>query len=256
MASKEFPSQKDFIRIMSFTIVCFSLIKMYKYTQGEGSIGRNLMLSIDMLYYGAVIVYCAFRCNAFRPFEDTRTSIRSLVSLGPSVVLLLSVGLVGGGISSGLEMLLPEFLQVDYPIMWFIPTVVIAPIAEEVIFRGYVFNGLEKRFSAKKTILLSAMMFGACHIYPQFILYGFIGGLALGYIYYHTRSLLICIIAHASVNFVGWKVHSHTITEAAGLTERSIFADVSAAIILVFVLYFMISFSIATIQKHSVMNCQ
>lgn len=253
MNYQSFPNKIDFIRIVLFTVVSFLLIQLYKYLGNISNLEEHQMLFVDVLYYGIIIGYCAFRYRGFR-LQNTSISIRTILLLVPSVVLLLAVGLIGGAISSGFELILPEFLQVSYPMMWFYSTVLIAPIAEEVIFRGFIFNGLEHRFSARETIFISAIVFGLCHIYPQFIIYGFIGGLALGYIYYHTRSLLICIIAHASTNFIGWKVQSNSPVVDASFTERSLLSDLSAGIVLIFVLYFIVSFSIALIQKNSVMK--
>ncbi|WP_027338599.1 CPBP family intramembrane glutamic endopeptidase [Halonatronum saccharophilum] len=79
---------------------------------------------------------------------------------------------------------------------------VLAPIFEEIIFRGIILEGLSTRHSKKVSIVVSALLFSAYHFNLIQLLPTFILGLFLGYVYIKTRSVLVCIYAHFVYNIV------------------------------------------------------
>ena len=102
----------------------------------------------------------------------------------------------------------PQFIEEGFEEMFlhpydaFISTVIKAPIFEEIFMRGIILGGLLNRYSPKKAIIISALIFGACHLnIPQFI-DATLGGLILGMIYYKTNSLFLCIVAHMTNNIL------------------------------------------------------
>ncbi|MCR4956457.1 MAG: CPBP family intramembrane metalloprotease [Lachnospiraceae bacterium] len=79
---------------------------------------------------------------------------------------------------------------------------VIAPILEEVVYRGIVFGNFKIVLNKWVAIGLSAAIFGLFHYnLPQF-LYAGILGVAFAYIYDKTGQLYTCIIGHAAANVV------------------------------------------------------
>ncbi len=80
---------------------------------------------------------------------------------------------------------------------------VLAPIAEEMLCRGIMMNGLKKRFSPKTALVLSAVIFGAMHIMaggPVLVIGCIIIGLIFGLTYHKTGSLTAAVIVHAAAN--------------------------------------------------------
>jgi membrane protease YdiL (CAAX protease family) len=77
----------------------------------------------------------------------------------------------------------------------------VAPISEEILYRGVLFQGLLNRFGPLAAALLSAFIFTIVHFYG---LYGTLGvgilGVALALVYHATRSLPAVIIFHAIYN--------------------------------------------------------
>lgn len=86
----------------------------------------------------------------------------------------------------------------------FILMVIAAPVLEEFIFRGIILDGLLKRYSPTKSILVSSLLFGLVHLNPWQFVTGFIIGIFSGWVYYRTRSLSFSIIIHAAVNLTGF----------------------------------------------------
>ena len=80
--------------------------------------------------------------------------------------------------------------------------VIVAPVTEEALFRGLVLRGFLIRYSVRKAILVSALLFGMFHLLPWQIFSGFIAGILFAWLFIKTGSLLPCIIAHAVSNSV------------------------------------------------------
>lgn len=80
--------------------------------------------------------------------------------------------------------------------------VIVAPVCEEIIFRGIILEGFLKRFHAPAAIVLSSFLFGLMHLNIWQGVSAFTGGLLLGWIYHRSRSLLPCILLHALNNLL------------------------------------------------------
>ena len=78
--------------------------------------------------------------------------------------------------------------------------VVIAPFTEEMLFRGLFLNGFLSRYSPRKSIIISALMFSVIHLNPYQMIGAFVLGLVLGWLRERTGSLWPCIILHAASN--------------------------------------------------------
>lgn len=84
--------------------------------------------------------------------------------------------------------------------VYFVLVCVLAPIAEEVIFRGYVYGGLRRFLPARHAIILGAALFAGVHLNSDaFLVIALIGAL-LCLLYERTRSLLPGMIAHGLHN--------------------------------------------------------
>lgn len=77
-----------------------------------------------------------------------------------------------------------------------IAIVLAAPILEELVFRGIILDGLLKKYSPLKSILVSSMLFGLVHLNPWQFIAAFVIGILLAWTYYKTRKLTLCILIH------------------------------------------------------------
>lgn len=78
--------------------------------------------------------------------------------------------------------------------------VIIAPIFEETIFRGYIAGTLRKAYGAVAAWIISSILFGLAHGVPSTALSASFSGLILCYCYLRYRSLILAIILHAMNN--------------------------------------------------------
>lgn len=78
--------------------------------------------------------------------------------------------------------------------------VLVAPITEELLFRGWLLQDLKEQYGTGRALVWSSLLFGFVHIEPAAVLYATLGGLVLGAVALRTKSTLASIAMHAGVN--------------------------------------------------------
>jgi membrane protease YdiL (CAAX protease family) len=135
------------------------------------------------------------------------------VNLGVGMVIASGAVIVLGTlIDSGLEDRIDDASADLGPGFWgavlsVLALVVLAPLAEELLFRGLMLRGLVRRMGFWPAAVVSGMAFGACHIdvwiylfWPRYI--ALVGlGVALAWLY-RWRGYAASVAAHATVNAV------------------------------------------------------
>jgi membrane protease YdiL (CAAX protease family) len=86
-------------------------------------------------------------------------------------------------------------------LLFLLPVVVVAPIAEEVFFRGLLLRGYLSRYSATTAMLGSAVLFAVFHLNPWQAIVAFPLGVAYAWLVLNTGSVLPGMLSHAMVNF-------------------------------------------------------
>mgnify|MGYP001114456834 CR=1 FL=1 len=83
---------------------------------------------------------------------------------------------------------------------------VVAPLAEEVFFRGYLYAGFRERFGIGWGAVISALLFSVVHLTPGVLVPIFFMGILLALLYEYTDSLWPSIVLHGAINslaFIG-----------------------------------------------------
>ncbi|OFW60260.1 MAG: hypothetical protein A2W01_09015, partial [Candidatus Solincola sediminis] len=80
--------------------------------------------------------------------------------------------------------------------------VVLAPVFEEVFFRGLFYSALRRRLGVALGVLVSAIVFGVLHFEPLSMLSLIMVGAILAFLYERTDSLFAPMLAHALYNGV------------------------------------------------------
>jgi CAAX protease family protein len=96
--------------------------------------------------------------------------------------------------------------------------IVLAPISEELFFRGFLFQGLRRKLSFTGAGIVSAIIFGAAHVQAPFglgllLLIPAITalGVILAWVFERRASLVPAMTAHALFNFVGFSLYLVTL---------------------------------------------
>ncbi len=79
-----------------------------------------------------------------------------------------------------------------------------APLLEEILFRGIILDGFLKNYAPTKAIFWSAVIFGLIHLNPYQFIAATLIGILMGWIYWRTRSLWLCILIHFINNSLGF----------------------------------------------------
>ena len=96
------------------------------------------------------------------------------------------------------------FMDGNYPevALMTVNAVVLAPLWEELIFRGLFFGLLMSRWGTLAALVVTSLVFAGYHFSLTAFLPLFCVGMALGYVYSRTRSIYFAILAHAIFNGV------------------------------------------------------
>jgi membrane protease YdiL (CAAX protease family) len=78
--------------------------------------------------------------------------------------------------------------------------VIIAPITEELLFRGIILRGLLSRHRPATAVVVTAILFTVLHLNPWQSVSALFLGIVLGWFYVRSGSVAICIFGHATYN--------------------------------------------------------
>jgi membrane protease YdiL (CAAX protease family) len=129
------------------------------------------------------------------------------LQLGLSILIALILGLFGGTLPSQ-EIVDDAGLAVGglEQIAVVIALVVLAPISEELVFRGVLLRGLARRYGMRNAVIGSSVAFALLHLLDPNLLLAMpvflVLGIALGYSVARTGRLGRAIAIHAGFNLV------------------------------------------------------
>jgi membrane protease YdiL (CAAX protease family) len=195
------------ISILVFNIVIIGTI--IRYPMHKDPVIMYFIVSTAMI----ITMYFGYT-QVKEPFKKV-FSLRAFRWLPLIMICVVLLGLRGcfAGIGSITFKLIPEYRNLDKILMedlvgiytqgivWsFLFIVIIAPVIEELFFRGLLLRGYLKRYSTAGAIIITALLFGIMHGQYVLMIWGFIIGLILAWLYILTRSVWACIIAHSFTN--------------------------------------------------------
>lgn len=113
----------------------------------------------------------------------------------------------------------------------------IIPIAEELVFRGVVYQRIRVYFDVKVALLFSALIFGIVHANLVQFLYAALLGILLAFLYEKTGYFYVPVLGHITANTIavirtatGWLDFSYEPT-AAGICFTAVLFAVAAGLI-------------------------
>ena len=93
--------------------------------------------------------------------------------------------------------------SLDGSLMSWISAVLVAPVVEEILFRGLIYTRLKKGMPMVVAAVLTSLLFGLMHGTIIWILYAFVLGMIMTWIFERYQSLVANIIFHLSFNAMG-----------------------------------------------------
>ncbi len=119
--------------------------------------------------------------------------------------------------------------------------VIVAPVTEELLFRGLILRGLLGNFKMRQAIMFSALLFALLHMNPWQFISAAIAGVLFGWWFVETRSLWPCLFGHAlhnglpviAISFLQLEIPGYT-TELTSTVEFQPFWFDALGVILTF----------------------
>jgi hypothetical protein len=179
----------------------------------------------SLLFAVAILITGAYgRVNWYALFGD-RASRETLIP-GLKLTLLIFLFSMSAVYATFIPFsyLSPEFVQwwyIDtlsviytdgstYPflpnLLGFVSLVIIAPVVEEVAFRGILLHRWSYKWGMKKAIIISSFIFAVLHIDP---IGAFVFGVGMCILYLRFQSLWVPIFCHAANNLVVWILEAY-----------------------------------------------
>jgi len=204
-------------------------------SDGEGTIDIQMIGMTSVLIGGAIVLLWVWTDTrrlgpSLLPQIGLQQSVVKTSQAATLVILLLSAthflawiyrsvilplvdqgGVIGGG--SQMFAHIQETGSVFGMLGFLVLALIVGPVMEEVIFRGYLQSALARRMPAWGAITITSLLFMAGHdptiLWPMYFVYS----VAWGWIFTHTRSLKMSIAIHmlsnlfyAVVGVMGWKL--------------------------------------------------
>ena len=95
------------------------------------------------------------------------------------------------------------FAELSSPWWLLLAGIVVAPIVEELFFRGFLFAGLAQRYSWRRAAVISSALFALIHLQPLAIPPIFILGYIFAYLYRRSGSIWPAVVMHVATNALG-----------------------------------------------------
>ena len=213
--------------LISGCFIYFFIVNFSSFTstnQDQTIIGVKGLTTIIFLGLSTIIITASFTIGKYK------TSFRNLGFIRPSwlqdfklavvtwIISILIVGvwtslLIKIGSNGIIEKLIPpnsarELFNAtgENVVVMLIIASVLAPISEELFFRGFMFSGLIKLFrGGKKAIIasiISSAVFAVSHVDVGAYFVTFILGMSFTFLYWRTKTIWVPIFAHSLHNTV------------------------------------------------------
>jgi len=136
----------------------------------------------------------------------TRKAILILLAYTAGFVVVSDLLTIVLGKPINPESMVESYNTSVWPVLLWIAVIILAPLGEEIFFRGFLFAGFrQSRMGLYGTIALTSFIWALLHL--QYDFYGiatiFTGGIFLGIAHFKTDSLWSPILIHAFFNLIG-----------------------------------------------------
>lgn len=93
---------------------------------------------------------------------------------------------------------------ITHPSLTLLALVIIPPIIEETVFRGFIFPALSKRYGLVFGAVMTSLLFGFAHLQANVSIYTFVLSLALCFMYARLKSIIPGIGLHMLNNYLAY----------------------------------------------------
>ena len=121
---------------------------------------------------------------------------------------------------------------IDNSILAWVTAVIMAPVLEEIVFRGFMYTRLKKGLPVVFAAIFTSLVFGVVHGTIIWAIYTFIFSLILIWVFERFQSLTACILLHLGYNLSGMLMSF--IPEEAGVLVLVLFVVSIFAVVVMY----------------------
>ena len=180
------------------------------------------ILNIDMVVLLCnliIIIWILFKMvkskiNIKEKIADLRSDLKIsdvilsfLINVGLTVGILATVCYIAAHLCpSAMNSLLNEVNETEAStvystIVYTVSAALVAPVAEEFMFRGIILNRLKIKFGVKKAVIISSILFGLIHSNLG-ILSAVVFGICMAVVYLKTKNIFVTVSIHCVNNLI------------------------------------------------------
>ena len=224
-----FPSvfQAALLLLAGYLFQYLVAVALYDMREVLGLTSMQVTTLAMLLSYGVIVAAVTHHLGiSYRDLMQPGDSspIATFVLLAPPTLMLLPLAIV-------LDIALITFLELIFPLSaWeqkafanmmnsslaaIIATCVLAPVFEEMLFRGILLRAFLLRYPRWLAISYSALFFGVAHLNIYQFFLAFFLGLLFGWLFERSQSLVPSMVLHAAINTTLVVLQSQDDAEAA-----------------------------------------
>jgi len=145
-----------------------------------------------------------WRSLGFRTFTMNNLALGcGLLVATYMLIVVHNTILLALGVPTQAEAMLKLLELADSPWGIALGGVFVAPLVEEIVFRGFLFQGLRQVYGSRKAILVSSLAFAVMHLQLEALIPTFVLGCSLAYVFDRANSILPGALLHLLVNLLG-----------------------------------------------------
>ena len=199
----------NWIGVLLLVLINVGLLALSRLGQ-RGDIAQSwILILVQLVYLLPVIIILAWRginwsSLGFGKFDWSTLGIGcGLLVIGYGIIFIHNLILMALGFDTQGDEISKLFELLENPFWFFLVGAVLAPLVEEIFFRGFLFQGFRAKYGWVAGMLLSSTIFGIAHLDPASLIPTFILGNLLAYLYHRSNSIWPGVILHVLINTVG-----------------------------------------------------
>ena len=193
-----------------------AILGLVEFVDIEGWGEHVVLLLAAILLHGSMLLTVWFFAVRPRGGRWALLGFRRVKPISTTIIVIFGVAIAQSAVVGytllvqqlGIDFLIPSDLPrewADAPVSFAIiaiSAIIVAPLVEEIFFRGFMYQALRRTMAILPAALLTSLVFGIAHIDPAIIIPIAVVGMILLGIYRWTGNLWSSIITHAGYNAV------------------------------------------------------
>ncbi len=201
----------DVITFLGIQAVVSLIVPMiWKLVTGSTDMTIAMMITTTVVF--SVLAIVVFLWAGWTKVSPTWLRTRPWMVMAWSVVAAIGMIIPSTWMQENMPEL-PNLVEQEFDMIltnrWGYVTIgLLAPLAEEIVFRGAVLRSLLDKQRPWVAIAISALLFAVAHLNPAQMPHAFMVGLLLGWMYYRTGSILPGMAYHWANNSAAYVIYN------------------------------------------------